>query len=372
MRFESTSASRLLTVRHGVPTAGERYLTYCYKPELPMSQSQTGFYDADDRKWYFEQDLQAVYQFEKLLNQYNLEISEDSSLDKACIEIVRVVEAAKDQIKLDAEKDFRDTWRVLSGITDFIRKVLSVKDHPDFPQLLSHIELLLDPNAGIVQTIKTESINQSAHKIFELYIAIVAMRIGSNVKLESPNAPQSNNPDVIFDYEGESWGIACKMLNSKKPKTYRNRLEEGIDQVERAPVERGFVCMSLKNITPYDVLMPLHTDRDYSEAGHFSSVIGATQRLIMENPFNDGRLSKEWQSPGDAIRTFQGKKAEPFVLEFQSSVVGVLGVCTLLRSFSVRPFLPPMATLKLDLLEFLDDFNRSLHDINVDSRLSAS
>jgi len=330
-----------------------------------MTQGRPAFYDADDRKWYFEEDLGAIHEFEELLESHDLSLQSGSSLEDACFEIVKVVEASKNQVDLDPSKDYRDMWRVTAGLTDFVSKILSVKSHPEFEELIPHLELLMEPDAGIVQNMKSAPTDQTAHKVFELYVAVTAMRVGDNIELEDPDRSSGNNPDVMFDYENQKWGVACKMMNTENYQTYRNRLEEGVEQIEKSPSERGFVCMSLKNVTSHDVMMPIHNSKKHTTTGHFSSVRGAAERLRLENPFSDPNVVKsEWPERKNMLDTFSGKKASRLCVEYQSTIVGIRGVCSILRMLTARR----LDHLQDDTCRLLKAFNDSIHDI--DSRLT--
>ena len=108
------------------------------------------------------------------------------------------------------------------GLHDFAFKMLQVQNHPDFLQLLPHIELL--NSSSILQNTSSVVTDQGSNKLFELYFATILMQIGSNLELEPPQIKKSRNPDIIIKIDNLKWGIASKALHSNKHLTFLNRL----------------------------------------------------------------------------------------------------------------------------------------------------
>ncbi|HEY3856746.1 MAG TPA: hypothetical protein VGO67_20360 [Verrucomicrobiae bacterium] len=96
------------------------------------------------------------------------------------------------------------------------------------------------------------------NKVFELLVAGVLFRILSNIRLEKPKQAKRDkrNPDVIGEFRGRRWGFACKTSHSNNPKSFLDRVREGVAQIEAADVERGVVIVNLKNLIPHDEIWP--------------------------------------------------------------------------------------------------------------------
>jgi hypothetical protein len=126
-----------------------------------------------------------------------------------------------------------------------------VRDHPDFGRLTPHLLLLNEGQP--LQTRKSQSIDQAANKVFELLSSCWVMGSrGGDVVLDHPQKSTGRNPDVLFTFNGERWGIACKALHSVHPQTVLEKLQSGVRQIQKSEAKRGFVLLSAKNIVAHD------------------------------------------------------------------------------------------------------------------------
>lgn len=66
------------------------------------------------------------------------------------------------------------------GFVDLAGKVVGVKDHPDFGQLVPHLQMLSKTTA--LQNAASPVTNDAANKVIELYVACLAMTFGSNIR----------------------------------------------------------------------------------------------------------------------------------------------------------------------------------------------
>ena len=321
-------------------------------------------------------DVEAsIDEFEALLGSHGMIIPNGSRLEDASLAVKQVADAASGGGGMDPRMDHSATYRTFAGIFDFVAKALAVKDHPDFGKVAPHLRLLLDPTAGIVQNDLSPSTDASTNKLFELYIALAAMRFGTDLDLEPPAASGGHNPDVMISAHGERWGLACKAMHSTNPKTYLDRIRKGIDQIERSEATRGFVIVTLKNVVDHLSLFRVVSDEDDPVLSvlHFPSVAAAQECLIERSPFSveafqDGLETSELQAlaSGEMV---EGKKSAACALEFLSAVVGVAGELTTLRTFNLRPLFNLDLSLQgadvwqLDPPEwsFLHDLNDAVH-----------
>ncbi len=67
------------------------------------------------------------------------------------------------------------------GFVDLAGKVVGVKDHPDFGQLVPHLEML--SKMTVLQNAASPVTDHAANKVIELYVACLAMTFGSNIAL---------------------------------------------------------------------------------------------------------------------------------------------------------------------------------------------
>jgi hypothetical protein len=75
------------------------------------------------------------------------------------------------------------------------------------------------------------------------------MRVGAtDVRVDDPHRSKGGNPDLIFNWGGLTWAIACKALHSRVPETIFDRMRDGIAQIEASRAERGIVLLNAKNV----------------------------------------------------------------------------------------------------------------------------
>ena len=70
------------------------------------------------------------------------------------------------------------------------------------------------------------------------------MSFAQNIKLDDPNYSTGDNPDIIFEFDNNSWAIACKALHSKAEKTLYDRIEDGTKQINRSNAKKGIVIVN--------------------------------------------------------------------------------------------------------------------------------
>jgi hypothetical protein len=155
-------------------------------------------------------------------------------------------------------KDRRQTFLAGVGLADLVVKTRAVTKHPEFSKLCKHFQLLLK-QGGLLQNTATEFNEDATNKVFELQTALSVLQVGTNIELEdSKNNKGVRNPDILVDLNGMRWGLACKVLNTKKTKSYYDRVEEGIKQIDKAnSAQRGFVIVNLKNVLDSERLWPV-------------------------------------------------------------------------------------------------------------------
>jgi hypothetical protein len=101
------------------------------------------------------------------------------------------------------------------------------------------------------------AIDDASNKLFELFIALGALRVGTQTKLDHPQKPRGKNPDVISRMvDNQLWGFACKVPYSNDPSKLFDHVKKGVRQIEKSPADTGVVVISLKNYLPHDKLFP--------------------------------------------------------------------------------------------------------------------
>lgn len=318
----------------------------------------------DPEQFFFKESEANLFEFEKILREKNKDIESNSPLDKIALKIIEMYENFKKEVKIDLCKDYREDWRRAIGLDDLIRKILIRKDHPDFNKLWRHIILLLE-DSNIVQNIWSPRQDDVANKIFELYMALSFMGIGSDLEVDHPKkSSEGKNPDVMLTISNQRWALACKTLHSNQMRTLIDRITDGIGQIERSNADKGLVVVSLKNLINHDVAWPIKIDPISKEIDY----IGFGLEEDAKNGFCQmaAKVShlamQELQGEEGIGMLFDGKKALPFVLGYYSTVVGLLrnGVPT----FTLLRLLYPFEFRKISTQDFkiIEDLNRGMHD----------
>ena len=195
---------------------------------------------------YNLEDAEAlVDKFEVLLNEYGLVINPGSALERICLAPAEALQSHGKPGLSAAET--ASLYRDVVGFSDTIGHLVAVRDHPCFARLVPHLELLNEGEAS--QLGPAPPTDQASRKLFELYIGAVAMRISSRVELEHPvHGSTGKNPDVLVDFQGARWGIACKVPTSANPESLVHNLKTALGQVAGSEAERGFPIFNFRNL----------------------------------------------------------------------------------------------------------------------------
>ncbi len=271
----------------------------------------------------FEQIQRETEEFEAVLKRFKIEIVTGSPLEKMCFSLLELVQ--RKSTTQDTMEDLRVEYRPAFGLHDILRRVVRLHGRPDFPSLVDHLRLL---NTGTVAQNIAAPIDQVAAKIFELLIGLVCVEIGTDTSLDGPVHSYGNNPDILTHLDGRLWGLACKVLSGRSPKTMFDRLKEGIDQIERSPAEIGCVIINLKNQIDHEKTWPLLNPKKYA-AGEETPTYGswADDRApveILRQHARECHTDFITANGADNVRKLlTGKKSIPGALLFLQTVVAI-------------------------------------------------
>jgi len=212
----------------------------------------------------FEVSQQELFAFEELLKKHGLNIKSNSDLERISISIIEVNEKFKGKIIHDDKQDIRMQLSEVAGLTEFIRKILKNQTSADFNQLIPHLQLL-NESKSVSQTTKSKITDEGNNKLFELYVALLCMEIGDNLRLDDPKSSKGDNPDILFNLNGITWAIACKALHTKSELTLFDRIEDGVEQINRSSANKGIVVVNFKNIIDYDLIWPITNEEEFKK-----------------------------------------------------------------------------------------------------------
>lgn len=233
-----------------------------------------------------ETAAERLSEFDKLLAQYGIAYDKNKIYYRSAYRVLEMLEAHKKKIELNEHEDIRPLIREAIGLNDFLVKILSVKDLANFKLLIPHLRKIA--KGSLAQTVSATFKDQDAvsvhhsNKLFELYLACLALPEFDNLVLDDPDNAKGNNPDLLFDVNGRNWGIAAKVLHTEgiKPESIYKNWDKGSDQIEKSSADRGLVIISLRNIIEYDELWPVTNPKEVNEGEIRDTVLLRTLTVL--------------------------------------------------------------------------------------------
>ena len=95
---------------------------------------------------------------------------------------------------------------------------------------------------------------------WELVVGAAADRVSPGTTFDEP--------DIIWPQGSAVWGIACKVLYSRSPRTQGNALVKGAKQIERSRAELGMVFANATDLIDHDVIIGTGEQNTHRVWGH--------------------------------------------------------------------------------------------------------
>lgn len=263
----------------------------------------------------FERAAAVVDQFINLLSENGIDLSQDSTVESEALAMIDVLDCWKNPDRRLTEP--RTIARAAMGFVDLAGKVVGVKDHPNFGQLVPHLQML--SKTTVLQNATSQVTEDAANKVIELYVACLAMTFGSNIALDHPVNSKGDNPDVMLDFRGQRWALALKTLHSRKPRTIYDNIKKAADQIEASSASYGLVVLNVKNLLDYDALWP-SPHVSYPEQLAFDLLKAQLDSIML--PLEE-ITTEDWQ---DAL-AFSRKGALPIVFIGQAGFSAIPQFC---------------------------------------------
>jgi hypothetical protein len=208
----------------------------------------------------FERATEVVGQFINLLAEHGIDLHQGGVAEGEALAMMDILDMWKNPARRPT--DPRPLVRAAMGFVDLAGKVVGAKDHPDFAQLVPHLQML--SKTTVLQNAASAVTDDAANKVIELYMACLAMTFGSNIAVDHPVNSKGDNPDVMLGFRGQRWALALKTIHSRKPRTIYDNIKKATDQIEASPATHGLVVLNVKNVLDYDALW-LSPSASYSE-----------------------------------------------------------------------------------------------------------
>ena len=316
-------------------------------------------------KYPFDTSEQLIFGFEKVLKDNGLTIQNQSDLQRISLSVLETNAKHKKEIHHDNSLDIRTIFADVAGIIEFVNKIVKHKNHPDFSKIIPHLHILNKASSAVL-TSKSKITDEGNNKLMELYFALLCMSFAANIDLDDPNNSKGDNPDIMFDYKGIRWAIACKAMHSDKEKTLYDTIEKGSDQINKSQADRGIVIVNFKNIVDRNKIWPIinedqvNKNKEEPLFGCFPSIDGPVNILRNYGCDYQNKLV-ETIGAENLVKLKSDKCPAAFVIFLQAlTAVHHNGLC------------PPtiLKTLHLVLFDSIDDeyknlivkLNEAMHD----------
>lgn len=162
--------------------------------------------------------------------------------------------------------DNREDIRNAFSLAWFAEKIVDAYNQTDeFSSIVPHIRLLTQTGnfAHCTKSVPSAPADQTiADKLFELQVALGLFPWALQMKMDDPVTSSGGaNPDVLFEFEGRLWGLACKSVHSKNPQQFRASVLMAIEQIDKSKASKGIVFISAKEIIDHDYFFQMKNDK---------------------------------------------------------------------------------------------------------------
>jgi len=272
----------------------------------------------------FEEIRAAVHEVELIMQRHGIEIRPGSELESISLFLQELPDFRSGKTPIDPSRNVRDDWRKGLGLFDMIVRIVRCDRKGKLEPFLKYLELL---NSSAVPQNVPGRFDQGGSKLFELLIGLACLSFGSNISMDDPFESIGDNPDILLETGGRSWGIACKVMNSPSPLTFYERLADGIDQIERSPADTGVVVFNVKNLIDHDKTWPLETSPLVRELVTGSPIArtGIEPVAVMLQKTADSIVNglREENSLEKVCSLFEGKRTIPAFAQVLQTATGV-------------------------------------------------
>jgi hypothetical protein len=202
----------------------------------------------------FSEAREVIEQFERDLLSVGISIKPGSELESICLYIMDLDSQRKGESAVEMTSDIRPMWQRAVGLISLLDMLNHARRNNYLSVFAPHLCLLNEGTAP--QNVHTTLSDIACNKIFEMLIALFCMPVAEHVKLDDPRKSKGNNPDVLATINGTVWGFACKTPQGTSSKSMFDRLEEGVEQIENSPAEKGLVYFNFRNLIDHNRVWP--------------------------------------------------------------------------------------------------------------------
>jgi hypothetical protein len=229
---------------------------------------------------------------------------------------------------------------------DLVRYVKAIKDKSRLKVIKKHLALLGAGGFGVAATythqqshasairmrleqagiapLPPEILKDASRKTIELMIGLAALNTFDEVTIEDPEESNAKdpNPDIIISWRNARFGIACKSINSTNKSNLRERISEGLIQIDRSiecgkvDNRRGVVLLDISALLDHDALYVPSEDSVWF-AKDLTEILWEAINRALAKVFGSGP-SKVKGALGDL---FENHQAAPCVLIYAHTLM---------------------------------------------------
>ena len=222
--------------------------------------------------------------FDKILRTHRIDVHPDSWLADALLISQELRDINRGE-SFQLGVDYGQRLMHLEGVHDMAGAVVLAERDGLLLPFEGHLRLFGEGKRVLAQN-SPQLADDASRKLFELRLGIIAARCFDNLEVEPVDEPNSRNPDLLFDFESKRWGVACKVLDSTNPRTFIDRVVDGVRQIEKSPADTGLVAVNLKNVLNlHELFARVGTERSVvtfnSELALAAEIVGRFEQFLV-------------------------------------------------------------------------------------------
>ncbi len=244
----------------------------------------------------FQEILANVDKFEAYLSSNDIHVHPQSGLGKQITTARELLNLFESQA-IPNNYPHHDAMNSMANISCLSAIVLGSKGKPFEKQLLSKILAL---KSGSAAPLMPHSRSQADDTVLELLCGYTCTQFAEDVIFDEP--------DIYCSFEGETWGLACKSAYGT-PKTIAAATRDGVKQLNKVNVDKGFVLVDLTNLFPHeemyhynrnaDIITSLHNKRSvrtlFNDLLHYTAQSIEAERVQLFRRYDP---EKHWRVRG--------------------------------------------------------------------------
>lgn len=200
---------------------------------------------------------QEVDWFESFFGDNSIKIYQHSKLKKYLDNLRTVGNYANGEGELPHNVDLNQYLQKITVFSFMIRAIHMAHKTNFNSQLVSRLKLFT--KSDVVHDDESQQ-SQPLDMIWELIVGSIISDFCSDIRFEEP--------DIISTFNNVKWGIACKVIYSKDIAHLRNKIIEGVKQLEKSKANYGCVAININRLVDHSDYLK-YNNREEGEISYF-------------------------------------------------------------------------------------------------------